>query len=122
MQESQPRPRINVGLVDTGSDRNNETSENGFDVAVEEALSPFINIDRASLPSGYDKPNLLQQDSQQMDEAEELLTKMDNLNILEEDKTTGDSPFSSPRGVQEEKEIQELEGAVILQQEVKNIR
>lgn len=57
-----------------------------------------------------------------MDEAEELLTKMDNLNILEEDKTTGDSPFSSPRGVQEEKEIQELEGAVILQQEVKNIR
>ena len=63
MQESQPRPRINVGLVDTGSDRNNETSENGFDVAVEEALSPFINIDRASLPSGYDKPNLLQQDS-----------------------------------------------------------
>ena len=57
-----------------------------------------------------------------MDEAEELLTKMDNLNILEEDKTTGDSPFSSPRGEQEEKEIQELEGAVILQQEVKNIR
>ena len=90
------RPRINVGCVDTGSDRNDEPSE--FDTPVEEALSPFINIDRASLPSGYDKPNLLSMDSQQMDEAEELMTKMENLNIFEEDKTTGDSPFSSPRG------------------------
>lgn len=81
-----------------------------------------MNIDRASIPSGYDKPNLLSMDSQQMDEAEELMTKMENLNIFEEDKTTGDSPFSSPRGGKEEQDIQELEGAVALQQEVKNIR
>ena len=99
------RPRINVGCVDTGSDRNNEPSDNEFDAPVEEALSPFINIDRASLPSGYDKPNLLSMDSQQMDEAEEFMTKMENLNIFEEDKTTGDSPFSSPRGGKEEQDI-----------------
>ena len=105
------KPRINVNCIDTGVDRNNETTGGDFGAPVEEALSPFINIDRASLPSGYDKPNLLQQDAEAKDEAEELLTKMDSLNILD-DKTTGESPFSSPRGEQVENEIQE-EGELI---------
>ena len=48
---------------------------------------------------------------------------MDNLNILDsEDKTTGESPFSSPRGVQDENEILEETELVTLQKEVKNVR
>ena len=88
------RANINVSNVDTGS---GELAENDPGVPVIEALSPFRNIDRASLPiSGYDRPSLPKVEEEE-NELDSLLPKMDNLNILE-DNTTGESPFSSPRG------------------------
>ena len=65
------KQRINVTCVDTENvfDRNNEFSDEP-DQPVEEALSPFANVDRASMPSGYDRPSLLKQEAKAKDEAE----------------------------------------------------
>ena len=49
------KEKINIQNVDT-FDRSNEVDFDESGEPVEEALSPFKNIDRASLPSGYDKP------------------------------------------------------------------
>jgi len=48
------KEKINIQDVETGGDRSNEISFDEVGEPIEEALSPFKNIDRASIPSGYD--------------------------------------------------------------------
>ena len=107
MQQSKLKARINVSNVDT-TDRNDEDDDLQ---PVEEALSPFITVNRTSLPyGGMSKPN---RDSN-------LLQQPDNLGVFEE-KTTGESPFSSPRLFGEEKAAEEPE-LVELKEEITVIR
>ena len=90
------KEKINITNVDT-ADRNNE--DEAYEAPVEEALSPFINVDRTSLPyGGMSKPN---RDSN-------LLQQPDRLAVFEE-KTTGESPFSSPRLFGEESKEAQME-------------
>ena len=111
----QRKAKINVSCVDTKESIENEPGE-----PIVDALSPFRNFDKApTLLSGYDKP-AMPKVAEEEDEIDSLLPKMDNLNILE-DNTTGESPFSSPRG-QVEQEIQEEPELVTLAQEVKENR
>ena len=94
--------------VDT-TDRNDEEDDLQ---PVEEALSPFIQVNRTSLPyGGMSKPN---RDSN-------LLQQPDNLAVFEE-KTTGESPFSSPRLFGEEGKVEEEPELVELKEELKETR
>ena len=95
------KEKIDIQDVDT-SDRNVEDGK--VDEPVEEALSPFRGVARMVLPTGglmkpfVNEPNLLQAPA--------------NLTVFEE-KTTGESPFSSPRnfGEEETQEHTELKEA-----------
>lgn len=106
------KERINISNVDTG-DRNCEGDNDEAGEAIEEALSPFINVNRTSLPfGGLSKPN---RDSN-------LLGGQDSLAVFDED-TTGESPFSSPRVFGEkEVEIEKEPELIELKEEVKENR
>lgn len=91
------------------TDRNEEDDDS---YPVEDALSPFITVNRTSLPfGGMYKPN---RDSS-------LLQQPDNLGLFDE-KTTGESPFSSPRLFGEEGKVTEEPELVELKEEIKVIR
>ena len=109
------KERINIMNVDTG-DRSIEGDIDEVGVPIEEALSPF-KIDRASLPHGYDKPNVPSPSN---------IVPQDSLQIFDSsyDKTTGESPFSSPRLLGEaEKEVeQEQPELKIIKEELKENR
>lgn len=102
------KERINIQNVDTG-DRSIEVDYDEAGIPIEEALSPFKNIDRASLPSGYDKPNK---------PSPQNVGEQENLQIFEDEKTTGESPFSSPRVLGEA----EKEGAEEQPEELKHLK
>lgn len=92
------KERINITNVDTNPDRNDEFEDEKNDCDPIQELSPFININRTSLPyGGLSKPNVPSPNHLNVGNNDSLF-----------DKTTGESPFSSPRNPGESEEIPEL--------------